>query len=83
MGMNGNLKKQFQYYLDHQKELVEKYDGKVVVIFDESVDGVFDSELDAVEGARHKREMGSFLVQKVSPGSDAYTQVFHSRASFV
>lgn len=80
--MNGNLKKQFKYFLDHQDELVRKYNGKVVVIFDEAVDGVYESELAAVADAQRKHELGSFLVQKIAPGDDSYTQVFHSRVAF-
>lgn len=42
------LKDQFKYYLDNQKELVKKYDGKVLVIKDCKVVGVFDNKIDAL-----------------------------------
>ncbi len=79
---NNNLKKQFAYFLAHHDELVQKYNGKVVVICDEMVDGAFDSELDALTQAQRKHPMGTFIVQKVAPGEESYTQVFHSRVSF-
>lgn len=80
--MNGDLRKQFNYYLSHQAELVKKYNGKVVVIHDEIVDGAYESELDAVAQAEKKYKLGTFLVQKVEPGTESYTQVFHSRVAF-
>lgn len=80
--MNDTLRKQFEYFLKNQSELVKLYNGKVVVIHDEQVDGVYDSELEAVTDAAKKYAMGTFLVQRVEPGHDAYTQVFHSRVAF-
>jgi len=29
-----------------------------------------------------KFELGTFLVQKVEPGTESYTQTFHSRVAF-
>ena len=83
MAQESPLKKEFQYYLDHQKELVEQYNGKYVVIKDANVVGAYDDELAAIDDAR-KKEMkpGSFLVQFVSPGDTAYKQTFHSRVIF-
>ena len=37
------LEKEFTYYLDHQSELVEKYNGKFLVIKGEDVIGVYDA----------------------------------------
>ena len=36
------LEKEFNYYLEHQGKLVEKYNGKLVVIKDCNVIGAFD-----------------------------------------
>lgn len=47
--MNKQLESEFQYYLDHQDELVNKYNGKVLVIKGGAVIGVHDSEIQAVE----------------------------------
>lgn len=79
--MNGDLRKDFEFFLSHHDELVKKYNGKVVVIFDQQVDGVFNDELEALEGAKKKHALGTFLVQRVEPGSDSYTQTFHSRVA--
>ena len=76
------LEKEFRFYLDHQDELVSKYNGKFVVIKNGDVIGVFDDELAAVIETQKAHELGTFLVQKVEPGTGAYTQVFHSRVAF-
>ena len=77
-----SLKKEFEYYLEHQDELVKKYNGKFIVIEDCQVIGEYDSRLEAVEKTSKKYELGTFLVQKCEPGSESYTQTYHSRVSF-
>ena len=81
--MNDELKKDFQYYLDHQGELVERYNGKFIVIRNQEVIGAYDSELEAIEETSKQYELGTFLVQKCEPGSESYTQTYHSRVVFV
>jgi hypothetical protein len=73
------LEKEFNYYLEHQEELVKKYNGKFIVIKDCNVIGAYDSELEAVEKTTQEHELGTFLVQKCEPGSESYTQTYHSR----
>lgn len=80
--MANALEKEFKFYLNHQDEMVKKYDGKVVVIKDGVVLGSYDDELDAVTETRKDHTLGTFLVQRVSPGADAYSQTFRSRAVF-
>ena len=76
------LEKEFNYYLEYQDEFVKKYNGKFIVIKNCEVIGAFDSELEAVEKTAEKHELGTFLVQKCEPGSESYTQTYHSRVSF-
>jgi hypothetical protein len=73
------LKREFEYYLANQQELVKKYNGKFVVIKNRQVIGAYDDEPTAVSETTKHHELGTFLVQKVSPGEEAYTQTFHSR----
>ena len=80
--MNGTLKKQFEYFLSHRQELVEKYNGKVIVISGEKVEGAFDSEIQALVEAQKSHAMGEFLLQRVTPGDESFTQTFHSRVVF-
>jgi hypothetical protein len=72
------LEPEFRYYLANQDELVARYSGKVLVIKNKAVIGVFDSVPDAVHETAKTQELGTFLVQKCEPGREAYTQVFHS-----
>ena len=77
------LKKEFDYYLAHQEELVRQFSGKYIVIKDSEVKGAYDSEIEAVEKASEKFELGTFLVQKCEPGTDDYIQMYYSRVAFV
>ena len=76
------LKKEFQYYLDHQDELVKIYNGKVIVIKNCIVIGTYDNDFEAIEKTSEMHELGTFLVQKCEPGNESYTQSFHSRVAF-
>lgn len=80
--MANQLDKEFEYYLAHQDEVVEKYNGKYVVIRDEQILGAYDDELTAITETQKSYKLGTFLVQKVSPGTEDYTQTFHSRVVF-
>jgi hypothetical protein len=80
--MNSSLKKEFEYYLAHQDELVRQYNGKFIVIKDEKILGSYDDELAAVTETQKAEPIGTFLVQQVTPGTSAYVQTFHSRVVF-
>lgn len=77
------LRDEFDYYLENQDSMVEKYDGKVVVIKDKSVIGSYSDEGEAVAATLPEHELGTFLVQRVSAGDEAYTiRLASSRAFF-
>ena len=76
------LEKEFKYYLDNQTELVAKYDGKFIVIKDENVIGVYATEIEAYTESKKTHEVGTFLIQRCSPGVNDYTETFHSRVVF-
>lgn len=76
------LEKEFDYYLEHQDELVAKHNGRVVVIKGRRVLGVYDDELEAISQTAKTEEMGTFLVQRCTPGDEAYTVTFRSRVRF-
>lgn len=75
------LKKEFEYFLEHQKELADKYEGKFIVIKNQKILGVYDSEIEAVTKTSKEEELGTFLVQKCEHGDASFTQTFHSRVS--
>ena len=75
------LDKEYQFYKNHQKDLLGKYRGKVLVIKDEEVVGVYEDEIQAYEEASSKFELGNFLIQKCLPEEET-AQTFHSRVVF-
>ena len=77
-----SLGKEFEFYLKNQGEFARKYNGKYIVIKNQEVIGVFESEIEAVEKTSANHELGTFLVQKCEPGKDSYTQTYHSRVVF-
>ena len=76
------LKDEFQYFLDHQDELVKKYNGRVIVIKDQSVLGDYATELEAITKTQIDHEIGTFLVQKCAPGDESFSATYHSRFAF-
>lgn len=82
MAVKSKLANDFHYYLDNQKELVKKYNGKVIVIKDCEVIGVYNSEQEAFIETSKNHPLGTFLIQKCESGKDNYTQNFHSRVAF-
>ena len=74
-----DLTKEFEYYTSHQEELVGKYAGKFIVIKGGKVDGAYGTQEEAYTKAREKHELGTFIIQRVDPGEESYTQTFHSR----
>lgn len=76
------LKDEFEWYLKNQKDLAEKYNGKFLVIKNQQVIGVYNSQLEAVEETSKNEKLGTFLVQKCEPGEASFTQTFHSRVHF-
>lgn len=80
--MSDKLEKEFKYYIENQDELVEKYDGKFIVIKDCKVIGSYESIEEAIDKTTKEHELGSFLIQKCEPGKESYTQIYRSRVSF-
>ena len=76
------LRDEFEYYLAHQGELVDDYDGRVIVLKNHQVLEEYDSEGVAYIETKKTHEPGTFLIQRVSPGTEAYTSTYHSRVVF-
>lgn len=77
--MASPLEKEFNYYIAHQDELVKAHRGKYVVIKNQDVIGVYDTDLEAIQETSKTHELGTFLVQRCEPGTESYTQTYHSR----
>lgn len=78
------LEKEFQYYLENQKELTKQHFSRFIIIKDQKILGDFSNEIEAVLAAKNELglELGTFLVQQCLPGIENYTQFFHSRVLF-
>jgi Family of unknown function (DUF5678) len=74
------LKEEFQYFVDHQEELVKKYSGKFIVLKNKKVIGVYDSHAEAYTETQKSEELGTFLIQHCVSGADSYSQTFHTQA---
>lgn len=73
------LEKEFKYYLKNQDELLKKFNGRFIVIKGDKVLGDYSSEIEALSETRKSHEVGTFLIQKCTPGNNAYTETYHSR----
>lgn len=73
------LDKEFKYYLEHQDELVSRYNGKYIVLIGEQVVGAYDNREDAYYSSIEKYEPGTFMIQLCTPGEDAYTVRYYNR----
>lgn len=80
--MEVKLKREFDFYIGHQNELVEKYRDKYIVIKDDNVLGSYANVQEAIKETIRTEPLGTFLIQKCTPGETDYTQTFHSRVVF-
>lgn len=68
---------ELKFFITHQKDLVEKHNGKVLVIRGDEVSGVYDSALEAYLQAQKQFPPGTFMIQPCAPGPEAYTVTLH------
>lgn len=76
------LKDLFLWYIDNQEELSKKYEGKFLVIKDNSVVDVYSDKQKALDEASKKYGLGNFIIQLCSSEEESYTQTYHSRVIF-
>jgi hypothetical protein len=76
------LEKEFKYFIDNKEHLVNKYNNKYIVIKNEKVIGVYDSDIEAIEKTAKHEKLGTFLVQKCTLNTKNFTQSYYSRVIF-
>jgi len=76
--MSAVLEKEFEFYIQHQDELVQEHLGEYVVIKEDCVLGFYNSISEALEVTRKSHALGSFFVHLVGAGSENYTGHFVS-----
>ena len=75
------LGKQIAYFKKHQKRLAREHHRKYVLIHDDSVIDVFESEIDAYVTARNRYKAGTFLIRQCLNPEEESVHVFHSRVA--
>ena len=73
------LEKEFRYYVQNQAKLSAEFEGKVLVIKNQKVVGVYDSKGEALKKTVVDHELGSFLIQACSSDPNSVVNTFHSR----
>ena len=77
------LKNEFEWYLENQNELVNQYSGKYLVISGKQVLFASEKKADAYNNGVSSVGLGNFILQRCTPGDEAYTMTFHThRVSF-
>lgn len=71
------IKQLFDFYLEHQQDLVKKYNGKYLVITEAGVAGVLDDDTAAYRFGKQHFGLGNFIMQLCTPGPEAYTFYDH------
>ena len=72
------LEKEFEFFKNNQQSLVDKYNGKYIVIVDNDVVGCYPTNEIALYNAKQKYHMGTFLIQHCIEGESAYTCRIHT-----
>lgn len=67
------------FFIDHQAELVSKYDGQVLVLKDAAVVGAYPTALAAQTAAEKRFGSGTYMLQPCEPGPGAYTVTVSSQ----
>lgn len=78
LGAPDALKKNLDWYIANQKELAAKYDGKILLIVNQQLIGVFDSMSGAYAEAVKSHEPSTFTLQPCSPDRDSFTVMLYS-----
>ena len=72
------LEKEFDYFLNNEKDLSSKYGGKYIVIVGEAVVAAYPSYEIALYESKKTMKQGTFLIQQCLNSTAAYTSTFHS-----
>lgn len=72
------FQEELAFFIAHQDDLVKKYRGQVLVIKGQQLIGVYKTPLEAYLQAQMQFPLGTFMLQRCEPGSDAYTVTLNS-----
>lgn len=77
-----DMAKNFDFYIEHQPELVKKYNGEYIVIVNQAVVGHFKTIEEAFNDASKKYHPGEFLLHQVGEGVENYTTTISRIGSY-
>ena len=75
------LNSDYEFYRSHKKEFLQKYQGKYLLIYNKELIADYKTQVEAMENALKKYEVGTFLIQQCV-SDDEEMMKFYSRVSF-
>ena len=67
------MKKNLEFYIEHQGELVSQFNGRVLLIHDQKIVGDYESKSEAYFYARDRFGPNTFSIIECSPGEEGYS----------
>ena len=71
-----DLNLEFEYYLSQKADFLRQYQGKIIVLKDKKILGIYDDRLKAIQETAKTHKIGTFLVQEVT--ESAHEALYHS-----
>ncbi len=65
--------KDLSFFITNQDELVEKYNGKILLVHNGELCNAYESNLQAYQNGIEKYGEGNFSIQRCIAGEEAYT----------
>ena len=69
---------ELDFFIMNQDELVEQYDGRVLILRYQKVEGAYGSMDEAYEIGKERFGLGNFMIQPCFAGEAAYTRLLVS-----
>ncbi|WP_419862414.1 hypothetical protein [Candidatus Palauibacter sp.] len=69
---------ELDFFIANQDQLVEQYDGRVLILRYQKVEGDYGSMDEAYEAGRERFGLGNFMIQPCFAGEAAYTRLLVS-----
>ncbi len=76
-----SLERPLAYFKAHQEKFATEHHGQFVVIYEDSVEGFYDDQLEAYLAAKSKFPAGAFLLRPCIRPEEETAAVFRSRVA--
>jgi len=80
--MNKKLDKEYQFFEKNRKNLIKQYPDKFVIVKNQKIAGVYNTEESAYQHAIKSHKLGTFLIQQCIKEKEEKIAVFNSRVIF-